>query len=143
MDSVLIDLCADNVEGIFLKCLTGPTSKQENAISIQLMSVTNGFEKSDNPIFFDMEKVEQSRELINCLFGQLDVVHHSKVNIVDVDLLNKKYDGTIWASKPAYVLQLCYLGIASGNAQKWIQNKGTNKILVPLNSKIVPIPFVC
>ncbi len=143
MDTVLIDLSEDNVEGIFLRCLTGPESKAENAIPVQLMLAKNGFERGDNPIFFDMEKVEQCRDLIDYLFGQLDVIHHSKFRVVDVDTLNKKYDGTIWASKPAHVLQLCYLGIVTQNAKKWIKNPETKKIMVALNSKIVPIPYAC
>lgn len=143
MDTVLIDLSADNVEGIFLRCLTGPNSKQENAVPVQLMLAKNGFEKGDNPIFFDMEKVEQCRELIDYLFGQLYVIHNSKFRVVDVDTLNQKYDGSIWAVKPAHVLQLCYLGIVTQNSKTWIKNASTKKIMVALNSKIVPIPYAC
>lgn len=143
MDTVLIDLNSENVEGVFLRCLTGPTSKQEDAVPIQLMLTHNGFEKGDNPIFFDMKKVNECKELIDYLFGQLDVIHHSKFRVVDVDTLNKKYDGTIWASHPKYVLQLCYLGVASQNSKKWIKNASTNKIMVALNSNIIPIPYAC
>lgn len=143
MDNLLIDLSEDNVEGIFLRCLTGPNSKQEDAIPVQLMLAHNGFEKGDNPIFFDMKKVNECKELIDYMFGQLEVIHNSKFRVVDVDTLNKKYDGTIWASKPAHVLQLCYLGIVTQNSKKWIKNATTNKIMVALNSKIVPIPYAC
>ncbi|MDD7282071.1 MAG: hypothetical protein PUH10_08825 [Erysipelotrichaceae bacterium] len=131
-----MELNEDNLYTVFTSCLPGQDSEEKNYVAVQLMTAQNGFTQVDNPIYLDKKKVMKHKEEIDSFFGQLYSVHHSKVNIIDINEIYKKYDGSYWAKQPASILQLCYLGIVTGNCHPLYNNTKYQTVVLPLKRGI-------
>ena len=135
----ILDLNEDTVYETFIDCLPKDDSQDKDLVLVQIMSAENGFTTVDNPITIDKSRVMAHKEEIDELFGQLFSVHHSKVNVVDVNDVYRKYDGSYWARQPASILQLCYMGILSGNCFQLYNNTKYQKVVLPLRRGIKPV----
>lgn len=133
-----MELNENNVYQLFTQCLPDKNTEDKYLVGVQLMKQENGFTQVDNPIYLDKSKVMSQKEEIDSLFGQLYVVHFSKVNIVDVNDVYLKYDHSYWAKQPSSILQLCYLGIVTENCHPLYNNTKYQKVVLPLRKDIKP-----
>ncbi|MGM9947721.1 hypothetical protein [Floccifex sp.] len=133
-----MELNENNVFELFTKCLPDDNTQEMHLVAVQLMMAANGFEQIDNPIYLDKKKVMDQKDVIDSFFGQLYVTHFSKVNVVDINDVYKKFDGSYWAKQPSSILQLCYLGIVVGNCHPLFNNKIHQRVVLPLKKGIQP-----
>ena len=105
------ELCEDNVEELFNKCLANANTK-EMATSFLFPTVLGYKQGSEKPIHFDKDSLLKYKKNIEYLFGQLHRVHNPNGTYkMSIDDFNKTYQNTHWTSNKATLLKLLYLGV--------------------------------
>ena len=135
LNYVALELNEGNVQAIFDRCLAKEGSKADDTTASSLYFSSLGWDKEDDGLLFDKERIRQNRKAIEYLYGQLKPIHERQSILTLVDMV-KTYQGATWASDRSYLMQLLYLGssdeltILNPLVAKW---NGTN-----LNTPIKP-----
>ena len=104
--SYALDLNEANVQAIFQRCLkTAETNEIEYAV---LFRKEFGYEKTENPVHFDLEKINTNKQTIKYLFGQVQIVHRNEFSITE-EKAATRYDGTKWTSNHGFLMMFLHL----------------------------------
>lgn len=90
-----LDLNQDTIQKIFDNCLSSTITTEYTLSSIFRKDL--GFEKNDNPISFDKQKIKQNTESIKYLYGQLYTIHRNLYSL-RIPYATKKYTGEQWTT---------------------------------------------
>ena len=105
------DLNFETIKNLFLECLP-VQGKTKNISAVYLQQAASGFEKDSEPIYFDTDKLDENREFVRYLFGQLYAIHQGEIDIKLTDIL-KKYNGYLWCKDKAASIFLLHLGMGT------------------------------
>jgi hypothetical protein len=130
-----MDLNDGNVQAIFKRCL-----KNDNTREIKYSAMfrkEHGYEKTEIPVAFDKDLIEQNSKNIKYLFGQLDV-HHKGIPSITSDTGRIKYDGTQWTQNNGILMAFFHLGNGANILSSFVakfQQAGLVKIKPTLSPK--------
>ena len=110
----------EQLNSLFRNTLALKASK--SVVGVVLYPKDNGFKQDSKPIFFDESVINDSKQLIEYLFGQLKDVHDGKM-IITMNSAMQRYDGA-WTSNPNAVMALLHLGLAAGLIEPYKKGVG-------------------
>lgn len=106
------DLNFETIQQIFKDCI--PVGNQtKNITAVSLQQISGGFPKDSDPVYFDTDKLEENKQNIQYLLGQLYAIHRGDVLLHMSDIL-KKYNGYLWSKDKIASIFILHLGMGIG-----------------------------
>ena len=119
-DIIIPTLSVERLNTIFRNSLATNISK--SVVKVVLFQQNNGFEQDSKPVFFDEYIVDNGKQGIEYLFGQLKDVHDGKM-IITMNSAMQRYDGA-WTSNQNAILALLHIGLAAGLIEPYKKDAG-------------------
>ncbi len=133
-DMLVGTLEIERLNSMFRNALATNISK--SVVKVVLFQQNNGFEQDSKPVFFDEYIIDEDKQLIEYLFGQLKDVHDGRM-IITMDSAMQRYDGA-WTSNPNAVMALLHLGLAAGLIEPYKKDVGaklTHPVIPTLHTR--------
>ena len=133
-DMLVGTLDLERLNQMFRNTLALKTSK--SVIGVVLYPKDNGFKQDSKSVFFDESLLNENKQLIEYLFGQLKDVHDGRM-IITMDSAMQRYDGA-WTSNPNAVMALLHLGLAAGLIEPYKKDVGaklTHPVIPTLHTR--------
>ena len=133
-DIIIPTLSLERLNTIFRNSLV--TNKSTSVVKVVLFPQNNGFEQDSKPVIFNKNIVDNGKQAIEYLFGQLKDVHDGKM-IITMNSAMQRYDGA-WTSNPNAVMALLHLGLAAGLIEPYKKDVGaklTHPVIPTLHTR--------
>lgn len=104
------DLNEGNVQAIFNRCLKTDETKEIEYTT--LFKKEFGYEKTETPVHFDRDILDQNIPTIKYLYGQLKRIHEGLFSI-NSDNGRIKYDETQWTKNNGILMEFLHLGVGA------------------------------
>ena len=115
-----LELNQDNVQAIFNRCLATKDTPNSDIYLCKLFKKSMGYEKEDTPIAFIKSRIEENKQNVLYLLGQLKSVHDGSRMITASESIFK-YDGKKWTTDNTAIGELYYLARTSNYISPFIQ----------------------
>lgn len=122
-----LELNEGNVQAIFNRCLATADDPTDGIYASVLFQQDLGYEENSKPVFFNKSRLEQNKENILYLLGQLKSTYDKKVRVTTADSI-LRYDGVEWAGETVKVMALYHLGEATRGIFPFVKQSNTARI---------------
>ena len=96
-----------------------------------------GYDEDSKPVYFNKKKVEQNKQSIFYLLGQLRSVHTSDSNITSAESVYK-YDDVQWTDDTVTLMMLYHLGKITKGILPFVKRSNTATIGLSITPTLSP-----
>lgn len=132
-----LDLNEGNVQAIFNRCLATKDDDIDNLSMSVLFQRDLGYDEDSKPVYFNKKKVEQNKQNIFYLLGQLRSVHSSDSNITSAESVYK-YDDVQWTDDTVTLMMLYHLGETTKGILPFVKRSNTATIGLSIKPTLSP-----
>ena len=128
-----LDLSKGVVNIVFKNCITDSPDKTSPVAFFRLKRY--GYPEDSAPVFFNRETLEEHKQMIYYVLGQLENVHTMKQPILHPHEFFSKYNGEKWTEDSVAVMKLIHLALATGAISQF---SNTEDITGIITSRVPP-----
>ena len=131
------ELNEGNVQAIFNRCIATKDDDLEELSRSVLFQRDLGYDEDSKPVYFNKKKVEQNKQSIFYLLGQLRSVHTSDSNITSAESVYK-YDDVQWTDDTVTLMMLYHLGETTKGILPFVKRSNTATIGLSITPTLSP-----
>lgn len=132
-----LELNEGNVQAIFNRCLATKDDDRDEFYGSVLFQRDLGYDEDSKPVYFNKKKVEQNKQNIFYLLGQLRSVHSSDSNITSAESVYK-YDDVQWTDDTVTLMMLYHLGETTKGILPFVKRSNTATIGLSIKPTLSP-----
>ena len=126
-----------NVQAIFHRCLAAKDDDLDNLSMRVLFQRDLGYDEDSKPVYFNKKKVDQNKQNIFYLLGQLRSLHSSDSNITSAESVYK-YDDVQWTDDTVTLMMLYQLGEITKGILPFVKRSNTATIVLSITPTLSP-----